>query len=367
MQRWIPPLIFTAMLVACPRLTAQTPPLAGDSTPEAILQRRLADALDLTRRRYLRAGVHTPWQVFHGIIAFGTEFSIRPPSSDELVNAVEFMCTDARVSGRRLLVPTRYGLEPIEGTAMEGHPDQFLAILAQSGVPIDFPVLVDGQQYRVEHLVTQAQSDYTTGQEASWTLIALATYLPPDARWSNRYGSAVEIEDLVAAEVGVEPVTAACGGTHNLYALAYGLNRQLAAGRSLTAPWQRAAQKIDTYISYTRSLQNADGHFSSRYYEGRGRARDFAHRIETTGHTLEWLSLALSDEELEQGWVTRGVEALLDAFEATRSVPLDCGALYHGAHALALYRDRRFGPAPNDQGDVPIVSEPAPPLPAAAE
>jgi hypothetical protein len=41
--------------------------------------------------------------------------------------------------------------------------------------------------------------------------------------------------------------------------------------------------------------------------------------------------------------MTRALEFLLDAFEATEGDDLECGGLYHGAHGLILYRERRFG------------------------
>ena len=45
-----------------------------------------------------------------------------------------------------------------------------------------------------------------------------------------------------------------------------------------------------------------------------------------------------------QPWVTRAVMHLVGCFEKTQDFDLECGALYHAAHALELYRTRRFGP-----------------------
>jgi len=79
-------------------------------------------------------------------------------------------------------------------------------------------------------------------------------------------------------------------------------------------------------------------------------------RISTTGHAFEFLNIALSDEELREPWVTRAAMHLLDCFEKTQDFDLECGALYHAAHGLDLYRTRRFGARP------PIPSsEPAKP------
>jgi hypothetical protein len=55
------------------------------------------------------------------------------------------------------------------------------------------------------------------------------------------------------------------------------------------------------------------------------------------------MTVALSDEQLKEPWMTRALEYLLDAFEATEGDDLECGGLYHAAHGLMIYRERRFG------------------------
>ena len=58
---------------------------------------------------------------------------------------------------------------------------------------------------------------------------------------------------------------------------------------------------------------------------------------------LEFLSIAVSDEDLGRPWIRRAAARLCALFQKTRRVPLECGALYHAAHGLALYRERMFG------------------------
>ncbi|HVC93004.1 MAG TPA: hypothetical protein VND64_04900, partial [Pirellulales bacterium] len=70
---------------------------------------------------------------------------------------------------------------------------------------------------------------------------------------------------------------------------------------------------------------------------------DLALRINSSGHMFEFLTVALTDEQIREPWMTRALEFLLDAFEATEGDDLECGGLYHGAHGLILYRERRFG------------------------
>ena len=78
--------------------------------------------------------------------------------------------------------------------------------------------------------------------------------------------------------------------------------------------------------------------------EAPGSSPDLAQNLGTTGHILEFLALALTDEQLKEPWVRRAAANLCDLFRRTRNVPLECGALYHAAHGLVLYRSRMFGP-----------------------
>jgi hypothetical protein len=335
--------LFLAISPAFATEPAQPSPSGTTYTAaDATRLERINHALDLSRRRYLSTDQHSPWQIFHGILAFGQEFQLRRASSQDFVNAIEFELNEAQIGGRRLFTPTAYGLEPIGGLSMEGHPDQFLAKMALSGVALDRPIVYGDRKYTIADLVRQAQHDYYSGQEASWTLISFATYLPLDATWQNPYGR-FRIDDLVKSEVGVHTPSGACGGTHNLFALAYALERYRDQGRTPSGVWVEAAEKLERYRRMTQSYQNRDGLFSTDYYLSPSWSGDPVTQLETSGHTLEWLAVALSDDQFNEPWISAAVDGLLGAFERTSRQPIDCGALYHGAHGLMLYRQRKYG------------------------
>jgi hypothetical protein len=63
-------------------------------------------------------------------------------------------------------------------------------------------------------------------------------------------------------------------------------------------------------------------------------------RLGATGHIFEVLALALDDEQLAEPWVTRAADRLVTLLEQTADVDVECGALYHAAHGLLLYRQR---------------------------
>ena len=93
-----------------------------------------------------------------------------------------------------------------------------------------------------------------------------------------------------------------------------------------------------------RETQNPDGTFSTNYVTLPGSSPDLAQNLGSTGHVLEFLSIALSEAELQSEWVRRAAAAMCNIFERTQGVPLECGSLYHAAHGLVLYRERAFGP-----------------------
>ena len=77
-----------------------------------------------------------------------------------------------------------------------------------------------------------------------------------------------------------------------------------------------------------------------------GISADVDSRINSTGHVFEVLAYAMSDDELRSPWFTRAAEFFCKKLEDTQEIPVSCGGLYHGAHGLMIYRDRRFGKTP---------------------
>src|SRR5690606_15818795 len=83
---------------------------------------------------------------------------------------------------------------------------------------------------------------------------------------------------------------------------------------------------------------------------------DAALRLNTTGHQLEFLTLATSDAQLREPWIRRAVVELCNLLDQTREMPVECGGLYHAIHGLELYRLRMFGPRETEE---PAPDEPS--------
>jgi hypothetical protein len=205
---------------------------------------------------------------------------------------------------------------------------------------------VDGATYDLEDLVRQVEWDVPRNatQEYSWTLMGLTTYRPSHYQWTASDGQAWSIARLVEIEAGQDLNTSACGGSHRLVGLTLAVNRHLTQGGKLEGAWKLADERIQQAIATAREYQNPDGSFSANYFQRPGIAPDLAQALGTTGHTLEFLVLALDEQQVREEWVRRAAAFLASAFQRTQHVSLECGALYHAAHGLVLYRQRLFGP-----------------------
>jgi hypothetical protein len=227
----------------------------------------------------------------------------------------------------------------------EGHPNQFLAILTMSRLPATHRFAVAGspdqQTVSIAQLVKHAQAKVNDQEEITWTLWALSHYLPPESRWLNAAGEPWSIERLVQIQGSEDPDEAACGGTHGLYALSYARNayRRANQGR-VRGAWLEADQTIRRRVEEARIYQNGDGTFSASYLLGPHQSHQFQERIETSGHTLEWLVLAATDEQLKSDWLRRGVAAVAADLTRHADKTVQCGPLYHALHGLVLYRER---------------------------
>jgi hypothetical protein len=212
--------------------------------------------------------------------------------------------------------------------------------MTMANIPLEYEVRTPQKIVTIADIIKDAKMQVHTGVEITWTLWTLAHYEEPDAQWFNAAGEPWSIERLVKLQID-EPVTSgACGGCHGLFALAYARNMYLSTGKPLRGVWLEADQKIKRYIFEARALQNADGSFSTEHFRGPGFSNDFGTRITTSGHQLEWLMIALPQSKLKEDWIRKAIANVSKDLIDNRHVASDCGPLFHGMHALVVYRQR---------------------------
>jgi hypothetical protein len=165
-------------------------------------------------------------------------------------------------------------------------------------------------------------------------------------------------------EADADLASAACGGSHSMSGIAMALNRKIEDGGELTGGWAKAEAKVQECIRKAREHQQPDGTFSTNYWIRPSTSPDASDRLNATGHTLEFLTLACSDAQLREPWIRQSAVVLCDLLDQSRTLDVECGRLYHAIHALELYRLRMFGAPENSTQSVD--APPAPPEAAQA-
>ncbi len=364
--------IFCLLTLGCvPAAPTPEVPTAATLPAASAVESEVDEVLDTTlRRRLLNTVDHGAWQILHGVLAYPQVFPVQVGKNGPIRATLEFALEGGEIRGWTFqpgdvldAATGRRGLRALvePGTKKgQGHADQWLAILSQANLAADQTMRVNGQDFRLQDLVDQVCRDlpYNAEREWSWTLIGLTKYYPTTHTWIASDGETWSIERLVQAEIEQDLNESACGGTHRLIGVATALNRHLAAGGQLTGVWAAANQTVQQAIRTVLEYQNPDGSFSALYFRRPSSSADLAIVLGTTGHLLEFLTVAMSDEQLRDPQVTYAVQHLCQLFRSTEQLPLECGALYHAAHGLVLYRQRMFGPRnyeypipPLDAGD----------------
>ena len=307
-------------------------------------------ALERSQRRTLAVGPNTPWQILHGVLALREDFNVRV--NGRTVPAIEWLSSGISHNGVPLIEKTEHGgrCHPYtQPYAFEGHTNQFLAIMSVAGLPTTHEFKTPaGEVVTMGDMVEEAKASVDGKGEMTWTLWFLTHYLEPDAEWENAAGQFWSMERLVQMESRHKVEDAPCGGMHRLFALALARNAYIAKHKRVRGAWLEADQKVKSYEKAARSLQNRDGSFSAAWYKGREYSGDLEKRLKTSGHTLEWLMVSVTDKELKSPWMQKAVQSV--ARDVTRSLSreTECGAFYHSLDALAFYK-MRVTPRPEPQ------------------
>lgn len=320
--------------------SASTGPRALESPAE--LLKKVEQAIEIARKQYhLESDKHSPWEIYHGILAFRKDYTIKKEGKD--INALEWISSGVFYDKEPWFQKTEFGgrAHPYtKSNAFEGHKNQSLAVLAMADVPLDHTFQTPDGPITVADIVNNAKIEMQENEEVTWSLWALVHYLGPDAIWQDKKGEEWSIEDIVYMQNATISNDSACGGTHALFALAYARNTYQNSGQRLRGYWLEADQKIQRYIEEARAMQNFDGSFSYDYFFQKSASKDFQERLETTGHTLEFLMMALPDDRLNEEWVRKAVSLLANDIIENKDETVDYSALYHAIDGLVIYRNR---------------------------
>jgi hypothetical protein len=149
-------------------------------------------------------GKMTPSLCLHLLHLYGLEETF-PYSDVESGTKLLDMLTNDRIGqpffGVAPLIRTRSGIR-FQGEpglrASESHRDQCLASFGELGLPLSYPLLVDGQNHTLRDVLCDSVANFHLKQaELNWTALAYILYLPPSRKWVNRYGEQYSFDDVV--------------------------------------------------------------------------------------------------------------------------------------------------------------------------
>jgi hypothetical protein len=342
----------------------ESAPAAARPRPITKNQRLLRDKVRRVLKYYynrpLNTGDRSPWEVMHAMLAFEVHSRVLQggPNGDP-ITAVGWLCFNQPCKNRTLMYLNEDDdLRVKVGPALQGHHGQLLALLAQARVRSDYPLKVDGKDFTVADLIEVEKETCYPRTELTFKLIGLQRYLPIDAKWVNDQGMAWDFPTLVSEEMRQPVRTAACGGTHRLAGLAMAVKRQRASGLPVDGVYAEAAQFVANYQNYAYRLQNPDGSFSTEWFKGPGAEADIDRRLKTTGHMLELLLYAGSEEQLQNYRTVRAVNYLTNIMYANRDRDWEAGPLGHAIHALVLYDRMAFARYDQPQAAPPVAQKP---------
>jgi hypothetical protein len=310
----------------------------SDADLAALLQKVQA-TLDRYRTQSPNTRENDPWEIMHWIVAYGVDTEVRldGPTGDPMT-AIGYLCFNGRANGRRLLSTNEEGVLPLRGPGQQGHDGQFLAILAQSRLMIDYPLQVGEEEFTIADLIEFEKRTCRPRSELTFKLIGLSHYLDTDATWTSETGAPWSISRLIEEEIAQPIRGATCGGTHRLLGLSFALHNRRRENKPIDGQFKRAEAYLADYHNYTLRLQNNDGSFSTNFASGRGESPDPTTRLYTTGHTLEWMAFSAPDELLADPRMVRSVDYLCGLLETSNG--WEYGALGHALHGLSIYHGR---------------------------
>jgi len=315
---------------------------ADDDDLDSLLH-LIDQALVKVKGKQLRSDKDSPWVIMHGVIAFGKAIDVYDAARREKVGAIEFLLNRATVGGRRIFKDRAGGPDLTagqHGVPVQGHTDQYLMSLAEAGVSLNYRLTADtGRTFKVGDLLERSRRHFRPGDELAYTLVALSAYIPLSEEWRTDEGENYQIEKLVELAVYRDPRIETCNGTHHLYGVAYALAKHRAQGGGSEEVWRKAQAYVRNYVEQAQSFQQEDGAFSGAGFRGSFPPASPREMMDTSGHTLEWLTVALSPEELRQPWVRKSVRLLCEEILRRPLTDFNDGGLYHAAHALRRYKE----------------------------
>ena len=203
-----------------------------------------------------------------------------------------------------------FGLDAIGGPRVKGleartgeaHPDQFLAWMAEIGVPPSAPVRIAKAERTLAVVITGRFGAYDGSEpEFEWTATAMAAYGYRIDGWTGRSGRRFDFDDLALRLMDRRSGRNSCYGLHKLQALTALVH--IDAYRPILSPMVRTAahDHLRAALRDAEAGQQPNGSWNPTWRQAAGDERTARLLgqvygatdlpvVHVTGHLLEWLA-----------------------------------------------------------------------------
>ena len=343
-----------------PPVPQMTPPIVAPryDVPEIVSDEQLQRVLHKLRPKLRQ---HNPQvnHLDHALRFWGVEAKFNDPacySGQELRDVLldyRLFYTAWDKGTKPLFIKSANGLRVRvqTGLATSSHVDHTLACLAETGTPLDYPVLIGpGEQGErsVNDLYQHAFKSFSLNQvEYEWSTLVFALYSPTNQPWFTTEGQQISFDDLAQRIMRQKLTQGVCAGNHRLHTLAILL--RLHEKQPLLSDGMHA--KVIAHLkSVTQKLvanQDKEGAWDTNWdgssIKPEGETQPVRTRkILATGHALEWWAFAPQEVHPPQEtlvkagqWVVQTVDGMTESEIATSYTFLS-----HAGRSLALWRGK---------------------------
>jgi hypothetical protein len=328
-------------------------------TPAQIaLRDRIRATLAFLREQPFNTRDNSPADLIQFCWAFGCQTEVHQgDSSAQGMNGITCLCWDFPCGGYRLLTTSDGHIAARIGYGLQERPSQFMAMLAVSHVPADYPLRAGNTTRTVADLVEQEKLRCRAGEDLSLKLVGLSHYVEQPT-WENSLGEPWSIERIIKEELS-RPEISGPAGISKLLGLSLAVAGCQRRKQPLEGEFARAKRFVEDYQGYALATQNSDGSWDLPPPAGRRTERDYTSLLSASGQMAEWLALSLPAKQLEEERLMKSLDYLENMLDSDRyhgylqaASSRDLAAVAHAAHALVVYDARVFAPAD--------VAEPAP-------
>ena len=315
------------------------------------LRDRVRGALDAQSKQTFNTHDNSPTEILSRCLAFGCDSEVRLDSPQgRRINGITCLCWNYPCACRGMLGYDGEQMTARIGYGYQERPGEFLAMLAMSRVPPDYPARVGKDVRKVADLVEAEKLACRAGCDKSLALIGLS-YYTDDPVWKNSDGEEWTVERIVEEVLARPVVSASDEGLNRLLGLGYVVARREAKGQPIEGQFERAKKYTSDFHDYALRLQNSNGSWGPKMLAAKSASNDPADQLRATGRVLEWLAVSLPDERLREPRIVQAVNYLAQLlgnnhyrWNAHSLSTREIASLGHALHALAIYDQRVFKP-----------------------